>query len=303
MARQRETPANCANCGAVLTGPYCHECGQRAVEPRSPVIGLVQDVLVDTLALDSRLARTLGLLLWSPARLAADYIAGKRVRYTPPFRLFLFTSVLFFLIAFALLPEPGPIGTTIIELEGEAGELVIEPSDGEAGETSDAQAFRDLQWEELDYSGPAWMEPHLQQLLLAGQRLLEDPRLFLSQIRTNIPRFMLLAPALYALTLAILYVYRRKFLLYDHLVVSLYMHAALYSYLIAALLIDAATPAEWLAGAPLLWGMAQPFRVLRRVYGSGAISMVLKGAFSQWVYWVGISLIITAGLSYSLYTS
>ena len=105
---------DCKNCGAALTGAYCHQCGQRADEPRRVVIGLVQDFLVDTLAIDGKLARSLGLLLWRPGRLARRYLDGRRVYYSPPFRLYLFASVFFFLTAFTqfddLLFDNAPIG-------------------------------------------------------------------------------------------------------------------------------------------------------------------------------------------------
>jgi len=53
---------------------------------------------------DSRLWRTLGYLLARPGRLTREFFEGKRVRYLPPFRLYLVISLLFFLVAG--LPDP-----------------------------------------------------------------------------------------------------------------------------------------------------------------------------------------------------
>ncbi len=48
---------------------------------------------------DSRLWRTLWYLLGRPGFLTREFFEGKRVRYLPPFRLYLVISVLFFLVA------------------------------------------------------------------------------------------------------------------------------------------------------------------------------------------------------------
>ena len=47
---------------------------------------------------DSRLWRTLWYLLARPGFLTREFFEGQRVRYLPPFRLYLVISVLFFLI-------------------------------------------------------------------------------------------------------------------------------------------------------------------------------------------------------------
>ena len=98
-----KTPQNteCQNCGATLKGAYCHQCGQAAKEPRRVVIGLVQDVIVETLAIDGKLARTIALLVSRPGKLARRYPRWKaRTLFTAiaPLsicqRLFLFRSLL-----------------------------------------------------------------------------------------------------------------------------------------------------------------------------------------------------------------
>jgi hypothetical protein len=48
---------------------------------------------------DSRLWRTLLCLWFKPGRLTQEFIAGRRVAYMPPFRLYLVLSVVFFLLA------------------------------------------------------------------------------------------------------------------------------------------------------------------------------------------------------------
>jgi hypothetical protein len=59
---------------------------------------LFKDFLKDTFSFDGRMWRTIGLLAAAPGTVPSNYSHGKRSRYTPPVRLFLVVSFLFFLI-------------------------------------------------------------------------------------------------------------------------------------------------------------------------------------------------------------
>jgi hypothetical protein len=50
-------------------------------------------------SLDSRIWKTLGLLMFRPGRLTLEYLQGKRARFVPPVRLFIASSIVFFFIA------------------------------------------------------------------------------------------------------------------------------------------------------------------------------------------------------------
>lgn len=92
-------PSNCANCHTPLLGPHCYACGQ-------PVKGLVRhfshiigDFFDTVFALDSRIVHTLWPLLAQPGFLTAEYLAGRRVRYVSPVRLFVFLCLIAFFVA------------------------------------------------------------------------------------------------------------------------------------------------------------------------------------------------------------
>jgi hypothetical protein len=89
--------AACLSCGAAIVGPFCATCGQRNDDLRRSSLVLFWDFLADTFAFDSRMWRTLGLMAAAPGLVPSNYSHGKRSRYTPPVRLFLVVSFLFFL--------------------------------------------------------------------------------------------------------------------------------------------------------------------------------------------------------------
>ncbi len=91
--------SECQNCGTALQGPYCHFCGQPDKNFFRFFPALLREMMGDLLDLDSRLTRTLKPLLFQPGKLADDYMHGRRFRYTSPVRLYLFSSIIFFLLA------------------------------------------------------------------------------------------------------------------------------------------------------------------------------------------------------------
>ena len=94
----------CKNCGADITGRYCPACGQHADVSIPSLHKLFVEALGDLYNFDSRLWRSLGLLLFRPGRLTREYLEGRRARYVPPFRLYVVLSLTFFFLL-AVLPD------------------------------------------------------------------------------------------------------------------------------------------------------------------------------------------------------
>jgi hypothetical protein len=142
---------DCMNCGTRLRGQYCGTCGQKARGRMISLWELVSDAFGDIFELDSRLWRTLVPLLFRPGKLTADYLAGRRARFMPPFRTYLVLSLLFFVVAFF---DPRTDFAFLFEPAAEA-----ELEEQEATERDKAQEVLD----ELEKSG-----------VIAGQKLPPD---------------------------------------------------------------------------------------------------------------------------------
>src|SRR5438552_992559 len=112
--RQRQQLTHCENCGAELSGKYCAQCGQPAIDYRRSFRHVIVDVLDSCLNWDSKVFATIGLLIVKPWRLTNEFLAGKRVRYLHPLRLYLLASILFFFAvnygARGLHVDPSKIG-------------------------------------------------------------------------------------------------------------------------------------------------------------------------------------------------
>ena len=87
---------DCRNCHTPLVGPYCHSCGQSQKSVIRFVGGLLADVADEVFGFDARSYRTLLPLLFRPGFLTNQYIAGKRLHYVPPVRIYFIASLLLF---------------------------------------------------------------------------------------------------------------------------------------------------------------------------------------------------------------
>lgn len=88
--------AECPNCAAAVAGNFCHACGQETVLHPPSTREFVHEFIGHYVALEGKLWKSLGLLLFRPGRLTLEYIKGRRVRYIQPLRLYLTLSVIFF---------------------------------------------------------------------------------------------------------------------------------------------------------------------------------------------------------------
>ncbi|MBK7290010.1 MAG: DUF3667 domain-containing protein [Chitinophagaceae bacterium] len=91
---------DCLNCGTVVQGRYCHECGQENVVPKETFWHMLTHFFNDITHFDGSFFTTAKDLLFKPGFLSKEYVSGKRVKYLHPVRMYVFTSAIFFLLFF-----------------------------------------------------------------------------------------------------------------------------------------------------------------------------------------------------------
>lgn len=88
----------CKNCETTFEGHFCPNCGQSVKDFDRPFKILFFDIMANMWAFDTRVLKTLKSLILKPGNMALDYVNGRRARYMPPFRLYIFISFIFFLL-------------------------------------------------------------------------------------------------------------------------------------------------------------------------------------------------------------
>lgn len=89
----------CKNCETPLEANFCPQCGQKNIDLERPLPQLLGEAVREAFDVDGRAIRTLWTLIRRPGVLTSEFLAGRRKLYSPPFRLYLVISVLFFVVA------------------------------------------------------------------------------------------------------------------------------------------------------------------------------------------------------------
>ncbi len=90
----------CLNCGHLLdmSDKYCPSCSQANSVKKLTIKDFFDEFFNSVFNYDSKLLLTLKAMLLRPGRITLDYVVGKRVSYTNPFRFLLSLAILYFLM-------------------------------------------------------------------------------------------------------------------------------------------------------------------------------------------------------------
>jgi hypothetical protein len=90
----------CANCKHTFNEGenFCPNCGQENHSPNQPIKHYASELIESLLHLDSKILYTVKTMLMYPGKITREYNDNMRARYTPPVRLYVFISLIFFVL-------------------------------------------------------------------------------------------------------------------------------------------------------------------------------------------------------------
>lgn len=88
---------DCLNCGHVVEEHFCPHCGQENIVVKEDALHMVAHAIADYFHFEHKFFGTLRPLLFKPGQLTKEYVAGKRVSFIHPIRLYIFVSIVFFI--------------------------------------------------------------------------------------------------------------------------------------------------------------------------------------------------------------
>lgn len=304
--------SHCRNCGESLVGPYCSHCGQREGRGDLTFGEVAGEVLEEFFSWDSRFWRTLVPLIFRPGFLTAEFIAGRRARYVPPFRLYLIISFVLFLFLSLFArdnirldasgADTAPAGAVQQDPEGEAGRAL----DGEEGTSKTGFELRPRSVDELEETGEVviapivigngegdnragvdlgislaeedsaqWLKDLDKRLDENAEKLEDDPGAFVDLLIEYLPQMMFLLLPLFALLLKCCYLFS-PFHYLQHLVFALHFHSFAYILYLAGELVESWLYADGIGGPLALAFVLYLPLALRRTYGSSLAGAVAK---------------------------
>ena len=289
---------HCENCGAALTGRYCAQCGQAAIDYHRSFGTLVADAADAFLNLDERFLKTFALLLFKPWRLTNEFLAGRRQRYVHPLRLYLLASVAFFFVIRGIEHFQPARHERAIVIDGKtktAEAASPSPSPNPSANPTPKKSPDDVDGLNFHFTPDddhpkspfeAWLKNRVKEKVgPTGDR----GDLFLKALIDNIGPMVLCCIPLFSFVLKILYVFKRRFYI-ENLVFALHTHA--FVFLSTLIIIGVGFLLNW--KVPVLTpvvctflGIAVVIELLiaiRRVYRQNWLATVFKFAFGSVIY-------------------
>ena len=317
---------HCQNCGAELQGAFCHRCGQHDFDFHRSFGHVFLETLENFFHFDEKFLRTIVRLLFRPGELSADFNAGKRASQMPPFRLYLFVSVLFFFVTsigsdHVAEKEVSRDPASVSEEASQAGDETTPSNAGvekgssvsEAPRADDSSAApsakkspasktkkknSDTLTIDLGNGADSALSRYLTE---RNQEAQSHPQALQAAVVHAVPKLLLFCLPVFALFTRLLF--RRTGTVYlQHLIVALHFHTFVYLWWLVASgwekLFGLASPGlgnvvHWLAW---LWLIMYPLLMLRRLFAQSWWQTTLKTALLAGLQLVvlGIGFALTA---------
>ena len=279
----------CKNCDSNFKNNYCSICGQKSSELLT-VKEIVKEFFENVLSLDSKVFVTLKLLIIKPGFLTLEYWNGKKAQYLQPFRLYLFLSVLYFLLT-PMIKEGHYISSKEISIDKKSGALISITENTE--DRVDGIIWINFSKEEIESN--MLVKYFHTGLLIADKRDMTVQGILFSSLPSSM---FILMPFMAVIFFQLLY--RKKDLFYSqHLITVIHLHS--FAYLIFTL------SNVFIAFLQGIWSyiglfsncvfLIYVFMMMKKIYKNSLIKTFLKFNILLVVY--SITLIVTMVLVFS----
>lgn len=255
---------DCLNCGQHVEEHFCTHCGQENIEIKEDAIHMITHAVADYFHFESKFLGTIKPLLLQPGWLSKLYVAGKRVAFIHPIKLYIFISIVFFLFilsskkseqaelestkssqpsklkierlesdlknpAFSQMQRDSVVRAAVAEVTDEESERTQRTLDSELLIESDSTlaAYENRQKVLPKNERDNFLKHYIVRKNFELRKSPDVAEKIERDIKHNVPKMMFILLPLFALILKLVYFRSKKFY-YEHLIYSFHVHAALF---------------------------------------------------------------------------
>ncbi|MEN9350244.1 MAG: hypothetical protein RL372_1222 [Bacteroidota bacterium] len=219
---KHRTSSDCLNCGTIVAGKFCQQCGQENIEVKESFIQIVYHFIEDITHFDGKLIKTLKYLITKPGFLTKEYVTGKRASYIHPIRMYLFISAIFFLFIFSGEQKIVDVDTK----QSNSSKIVF--GDSTYGTIA---AYDSAQSKLPKQKKDKWLTSKLikQQILINNKYGNDQNKILdavLENFKHNFSKILYLSLPIFAFFLWVLYKSNKSYYFADHMIFSIHLYCA-----------------------------------------------------------------------------
>ena len=309
---------NCLNCGGEVTGRFCPDCGQENTPPRESFGYLVYHFFSDFTHFDTKFFSSFKYLCFKPGFLTREYLAGKRLKYLPPVRMYIFISFVFFLVM-SLLPKKSDEGIIHVKYNNAAdssGRVTDAALPKQSGEDSillkEMVDFMKADFKTVKEFDSAYAKLHagkkvskigktVKRTIVKWKEKYGDNwgEAFEEKLKHMVPKLMFILLPFFALILKLFY--RKPYQYIDHAIFSLHFHSFAFLFLLLINLLDRLLPLSFFGLLVIPVIVIYLVAALKRMYGRSLIRSSLRGLLILSLYGAVIGLVALFAIVYTAF--
>ncbi len=262
----------CPNCGETEVGKFCPNCGQSNKDYNKPVKEIAGDLL-DSINLDIRLLNTIIPFFTKPGFLTEEYFNGRRKRYVPPMRMYMFVSIIFFFLV--QYTSSDDIKDNMIKVNNDEQTIsrvkiannendnsTLSPFKVDTIENDSIQKNADIIAENLDKEDLEKIKEETlndstasdleKQFIVGSLNAVNNKEMFFDKFLNNISIVLFLLMPFFALILALI-LWKSKMLYIKHLIFSINFHSFIFGLTSLIMVIGILIPDSISIYASYLW--------------------------------------------------
>lgn len=315
IATAEPVSLHCLNCGAPLTGKFCANCGQQNHTYAAPLWGVINDFFGNHFGFDTKFFHSILPLLFRPGYLSREYSAGHRVRYINPLRLYIFSSLMLFFIAWtvaspqiARFNDANCLGQSNCSVKSKLfssdqqnlrtnparpdkqKQLIAGGTHNKAADVTATEAQND------SMSGEMFGKKFTMSKTEFKTRLIHD-------FETYLPKMMFVFLPLVALLLKLFYLRSKRYYM-EHLIFTLHNHAFVYAAMIFILLAGMlgahfpglAVPIRYFKNLVGWYMVVYIFLAMLFYYRQSFIKTLVKFLLLGFIYWLTLIMTFVLGV-------
>ena len=253
MKKHYRTENDCLNCGTLLQGRFCFNCGQENLEVKESFGHMMNHAVSDYFHFDHQFFHTLKPLFFKPGFLTNEYMAGRRAQYLHPVKMYIFISLVYFLLLFTgrdIIFKGHPVKVSTKFIADSVNTI-------KAGKTKKNNSTTLRFNKDTTYAGylssqlklpPAKREGWLQQYFTKKSYALRSSKFNIKELveeglKHNFPKVMFLLLPFFAFLIGIAFRNNKKFYV-EHLIFSFHLHCFVFLFLALVMLLRLFIPAD-----------------------------------------------------------